>query len=322
MKIKKIYLIGFLSFSILGCNYNTIDLNQTVNRKTVATNVDGSQISLPITTLLSQLSSPESVSLLNGHVFISNVGGPPNKSMGLGFIKEGNQLFIDNLDDPKGMAFLNNDRYMLLSDHPNVKLIDLNTRQVVQSLAIPNAAFLNDAVALSQNVALISDTGSGNVYKITLSGNQLSQELFIPANQLGGNGVNGLAFDPSSNALYIATSKFGGNNLQGHIWEARLDNQLMLTANPVQWSNVIIGNGLLDGIVINNNQLFLSDWEDKVLASSVFVFNRLTQSLVYSIQGGFSSPADISFDGLNNLLYIPEFSKNQVSVIDMQGIIN
>lgn len=321
MKVKTTLSLLIVTLLLTGCNSEPKSNYQT--RYSTAIDAQGNKINLPILPLYENLLTPESVTLSGENVFISNIGGEPGSSLGMGFINNKNTPFIAGLNDPKGIAMLNNGELMVVSDHPNINLINVREKRVIQTLSVAGVGFLNDAVALSNNTALVSDTGTGNVYKILLSNNNvISASVFINASQLMGNGVNGLAFDASELTLYLATSSFGGNPNQGHLWQVKLNSNLELIGNLERWNSSLIGNGQLDGIALKNQQLILSDWETETAPSSIFVYDIPSRMQQYRISGEFLSPADIALDTTSNILYIPEFTKNKVSILDLSAIIN
>ncbi|MGL5335848.1 MAG: hypothetical protein ACRC9R_06845, partial [Enterovibrio sp.] len=254
-----------------------------------------------------------------GSLFISNIGGAPLNSPNLGFLSLNNNIpVISNLDDPKGMAFLDQE-LAILSDHPNVKLVNTRTNQVLFSLPINNAGFLNDVVGLSTTTALLSDTGTGNVYRIEKTNeNTLISTMFINAADLNGNGVNGLLF--RNNTLFLVTSSFGGDQRQGHLYRVELDNNFQQVGNIIRLSEDIIGNGMLDGLAANDRMLFVSDWESGESPASIFAFDLEGMNLLYTISGNFASPADISIDRAGRTIYIPEFNNNRVSTLNVSTL--
>lgn len=307
----------------MGCNSNSSNDDSVIEKYTLAYKSDGTQISLPIKTVFSNLSTPESVTLNGNEQYISNIGGNPGESNGLGFINLGHGIYIDNLDDPKGMAIIDDGHHAILSDHPNVKLINIDTAEVVQLLPVTSAGFLNDAVALSDSSALISDTGSGDVYQVKFLNGAITYSKFITASELNGNGVNGLFFDNETSILYLVTSAFGGNSGQGHIYQTVLNETFERVGDIEQWSiGGILGNGNLDGIALKNNKLIISDWENDESPSSIFILDKNEKEQIYKISGNFNSPADIALDQYTNILYIPEFKENIVSAIDLSDLIN
>lgn len=320
---KKIIMISVLCAFLL----NACDDDETkfinFGKTTTATTASGVSSALPIFNTFTGLSTPESVSLANNKVYISNLGGKPGVSMGMGFINQNDMRFIEGLDDPKGMAIIDNGRFGVLSDDPNVKLINLVTGQVVHTLPISTAQFLNDAVTLSDTQVLISDTGTGNIHKINIVNNELIYAgIFITAAQLNGNGVNGLAYDPASRTLYMVTSTFGGNQAQGHVYQTQLTASLQLVGNIERWSNQKLGNGNLDGLALKGNNLIISDWESNTQPARIFIYAIDTRRERSRLQGSFSSPADIALNPRNNVLLIPQFNDNVVSEVNISSLLS
>ncbi len=218
-------------------------------KTTIATAASGTSSQLAIFDTFTGLSTPESVTLANNKVYISNLGGNPGASMGMGFLNQNDMRFISGLDDPKGMAIIENGRFGILSDSPNVKLIKLATGDIIHTLPISDAQFLNDVVSLSDTEVLISDTATGNIHKINIINNELVYAgVLITADQLNGNGINGLAYDPLGRILYMVTSAFGGDEMQGHIYQVQLTDSLALAGDIVRWSSQKLGNVILMGL--------------------------------------------------------------------------
>ncbi|HFQ5059306.1 TPA: hypothetical protein ACGU7J_004804 [Vibrio vulnificus] len=316
-KTTTLSLILLSSLTIIGCSSD--DKHQITY--TTVKQSDGNVFDIPIETVYKDLSTPESVTIDSSYdIYVSNIGGSPSESHDLGFLTKNGRTVLTGLDDPKGMAIIADGKFAVLSDHPNIKLIDLDSMSVVQSLPVESAGFLNDAVTLSENTALVSDTGNGNVYKIEFYNQSISYSTFITSQQLNGNGVNGLDFDDSSLNLYLVTSSFGGNQNQGHIYRVSLDSDLNLASEISQLTPLILGNGNLDGIVVKNGKLIISDWENDVNDSSIFIFDIGSNLLNYVISGNFNSPADIALDDNENL-YIPEFKSGRVVKINLASLL-
>lgn len=312
--LRKLSLIAVVCGLLVACNENN-----TNNTFSSAKNPAGRSTSIPIKTIVTNLSTPESVTVAtDGGLLISNIGGEPGKSPALGFVSLNSTPVITNLDDPKGMALLDQ-QFAILSDHPNVKLINTKSNEVIFSLPIDGAGFLNDVTALSDSEALLSDTGTGHVYKIEKTNdNTLSYSKFIDAADLNGNGVNGLFF--KNKTLFLVTSTFGGNSQQGHLYRVELNDEHQPIGNIIKLSEDKIGNGNLDGIAANDKMIFISDWESDSSPASIYALDREGNNILYTISGNFTSPADISVDSTGRIIYIPEFNKNIVSSLDISPL--
>lgn len=282
---------------------------------------DGTKEPLAVLPVLSEeLATPESVGVRNGEIFIANIGGNPGASPKLGYLtridnnEEVTHLFKNQLDDPKGFVFLT-DSIILISDHPNVKLLNIETEKVIATLPIA-AGFLNDMVRLDAYNALLSDTGTGNIHRITVNEDYTALAMYTFPN-IKENGINGMAFDGVTRTLYFVTSTFGGDATKGHIFQGTLSADFSQLTDIQQWGSEQLGAGGLDGIVIRGNALIVSDWGagGSENSAEIFGFNRQTKELHFTINGNITSVADFALD--YNMLYLPEFSKNRVQKINL-----
>ncbi len=319
---KKI-MISILCACFLSACGNDETKPISIEKTTMVTTASGTSSTLPIFDTLTGLSTPESVSLANNKIYVTNLGGNPGDSMGLGFINQNDMRFISGLDDPKGMAIIDNGRFGVLSDNPNVKLIDLSTGKIVHTLPISGAQFLNDAVTLSDAEVLISDTTTGNIHKISISNNELIYSgILITADELNGNGINGLAYEPAGRILYMVTSTFGGDETQGHIYQAQLTDTLALASDIERWSSQKLGNGSLDGLALKGNNLIISDWESDTQPARIYIYAIDKKQEKSRLEGNFYSPADITLNLTTNILLIPQFTKNVVSEVDISSLLS
>ncbi len=294
----------------------------------VATNSEGVKTNIEtIRYNFENLSTPESIVVHKGDIYVSNIGGQPGQSPDMGFItkfdgKENIKLCDGavTLNDPKGFAFMS-DNYLLISNHPNVTLkrvMDNDKCADVKSLPIDSGAgFLNDVARLDNNTAFVTDTGKGLIYKVTIN-EQFDDFKISIVKGINHNGINGVTFDPTTSTLYFVTSTFGGDATVGDLYSVQLDNNFNLSGNIVKWNTKQIGAGGLDGIaLLQNDKLVISDWGKDGADNSamLFIYDIPTKSLSTTISGDITSTADITVDG--NIIYMPEFSKNRISTIDI-----
>ncbi|MGL5955905.1 MAG: hypothetical protein ACRC0X_04790 [Brevinema sp.] len=303
--------LSILLTILAGCGQN-----QTTSSGTLNIVLDTQESTIPFSKLMDlPLAVPESVTVYNDVTYVANIGGSPTESSGKGFITQiknnnASNLFVGLLDDPKGFAFLDDDT-IIISDHPNVKLLKVSTGEVIASVVL-NPGFLNDLVLVNSSTALLSDTGKGLVYKVSINATK-DQLSVATVSGISENGINGLSWDNENKTLYFVTSTFGGDATRGHIFEAKLNNNYTSATRVSRWDTSQIGVGGLDGLVLNNGKLILSDWG--VDTSSIYIYDVSDRSLFATINGDITGVADITLD--NNMLYMPEFLKDQVSVVDL-----
>ncbi len=301
-----------------------VDIREAIN--VVSTNSNGYKANLEAFRYdLEYLSTPESVVVHGGNIYVSNIGGQPGQSPDMGFITKfdgkDNVKLCDEitLNDPKGFAFIGND-YLLISNHPNITLVktmEEDTCSVVQSTPIyGGAGFLNDVVLLNNNIALVTDTGKGLIYKITI--NETFTEFKIETlTGINHNGINGVTYDPNTSTLFFVTSTFGGDATIGDLYSVQLDNNFNISSDITKWNDKQIGAGGLDGIaLIHENKLVLSDWgkDGGENSAMLYIYDIPTKSLTVTISGDITSTADITVN--KDMIYLPEFSKNRISTID------
>ena len=293
----------------------------TENKTTVSINNGTTTVEANVSTYaIDGLSTPESVVVRNGAIYVANIGGNPGESAGKGFITEyknntTKQLFLGLLDDPKGFAFLDDDT-IIVSDHPNVKIIKISTGTVLATVAIDTPGFMNDLVLLDNKTALVSDTGKGLVYKVSIPANKASLS-YVTVAGITENGINGLAFDKKTKTLYFVTSTFGGDATRGHIFQATLNADYTTASALTKWNTDQLGAGGLDGLALVNGKLVVSDWgvNGAKNAAHLYIFNA-DRSLALTVNGMISGVADI--DVVNGIVYLPEFTQNKITSIDLK----
>src|SRR5690606_33636387 len=105
-------------------------------------------------------------------LYVSNMG---DKVAGDGFISkvslEGkilDTLWIEGLDDPKGLLVQN--RKLYATDNTKVVEVDLESGQINNTFAFENAVMLNDIASDNKGNFFVSDTGKNTIYKMNASG--------------------------------------------------------------------------------------------------------------------------------------------------------
>ena len=337
---KNVFLSLCASVLVYGCsdtdsNIPTATVSEKIN-VVARNNADGENSTLPALRYnLENLSTPESIVVHGGKTYISNIGGNPGESAELGFISKFDgtsnvKLCNDiKLDDPKGFAFMKDD-FVFISNHPQITLMKISATEecsIVQSLPVESGAgFLNDVVRLNDTTALVSDTGKGLIYKVTIKTDGTGFEIVTLDNldTQAANGINGLAFDSTTMMLYFVTSTFGGDATKGDIYSVQLDDNLLIADGTelAKWNTEQIGAGGLDGLVLidDNKKLILSDWgvDSADKASKLYIYDVATEALLTTISGDITSAADITVS--NNLVYIPEFGKNKIVTVDISTV--
>lgn len=117
--------------------------------------------------------TPESVLFdeANGRLIVSNINGGPVAADGNGYLsilstdgKVVAEKWVSGMDAPKGMAIARGKLYA--ADITKVRVVDLATGKLIQSIDIPGSVFLNDMTADSSGVVYVSDMMANTIHRI------------------------------------------------------------------------------------------------------------------------------------------------------------
>lgn len=258
---------------------------------------------------LSHLDSPESfiVDPEDGSYYVSNINGSPSAKDGNGYISKidagGNtviQHFIGGKKDelllnaPKGLAVVGEN--LFVTDIDAVKAFNKKTGKpaVIVDLSKLKARFLNDSAADDRGVLYVSDTMTNQLFKIDTQKNYAAA-LLKESGELGQ--PNGLLVNPKSKNLMVVT--WGSGRLLEIDRSGRIH---------------ILKRGLktLDGIDYDGQgNLYVSNYEKGEIYKIAF-FGR---GALTTLQGGLTTPADISYDRKKDELLIPSSKGNTVTTV-------
>jgi len=299
---------------------------------------DNTTLTVPMTIYpIDGLATPESVLVDdNDNIWVANIGEGGPGTLNNGFITKFDiakhkveHFFKDKMNDPKGFAFLD-ENTIIVSDHPEIRTYNISnpTDNYTSMCEIPGGAgFLNDLVVLNDPTsqttrAIVSDTGKGTMIGVLFD--PISKEITLcrplteitaPKGLTNIVGINGLVHKSDTDELYAVLSTFGGGKTKGAISKTKVlgtgpDKHTLFKSAP-------IGMGGLDGIqFIGEDKLIVSDWGgEEPNTSKLFIYDISTGNLEMTISGNITSAADIFVKG--NIVYIPEFTKNQIISIDL-----
>lgn len=255
--------------------------------------------------------TPESIFYDSGAdiYLVTNINGAPTDIDDNGFISRVNpDGTIDNLmwingenenvtlNGPKGMAEVGEVLYV--ADINALRLFDRETGEQISSIEIPGSTFLNDVVADGAGGVYVSDSGlnpdfsasrTDAIYRVHSDG---SIETIAKGPAL--MHPNGLAVVDGS----LMSVTFGGKDVQ------------KIAPDGTIATDTELPGGSLDGIVqTNDGRVLVSSWETK----SVYAINSDGTTSV--LAADMTSPADIGYDSKRNLVLIPLFSLDAISVV-------
>ena len=189
------------------------------------------------------------------------------------------------INDPKGMCILKGRLYF--NDNTRLMRVPLDGSALAEQIPIPGAQKLNDLVTDGEAV-WVSDTGAGKVFRVEESGSR--REVPAPA------GVNGLA---CHKGLLFAVSW-----TLHEVYE--LDPAGVKPPKPFGLASHFAN---LDGIeVLDDGTFLVSDFKGNKVCT--IAPDRKTVRTLVELE----TPADVGLDRGRGILYVPQVSKNRVTV--------
>lgn len=234
------------------------------------------------------LATPESVlpDTKKGVLYVSLIDGAPWEKDGKGGVakvdvngKITNGYWVSGLSAPKGMALYGNKLYV--ADITEVAVIDIDKGAIESKIAVAGAEGLNDVTVDDKGVLYVSDSKTGNVFRI---------EKGVASMYLSGyTGVNGLR--AVGNDLYVATKEV-----------------YKVDANKNKTSVGMIDQGG-DGIEpVGNGDWIGSAWVGYIY----YLYANGKRDLLLDTHEQQKNTADIGYDPAKKIIYVPTFFKKSV----------
>ncbi|WP_218962649.1 acetolactate decarboxylase [Sphingobacterium sp. 1.A.5] len=262
--------------------------------------------------VINGFATPESVTSDGKRFFVSNQGQDFSSRDSDGFISEisadGKLIELKFaptkgvLHAPKGMAVENGILYV--ADLERIVGFDINSRTTVFELAIPQATVLNDICRLENGFIGVTDTYSGNIYKVNTQTKSLETIGNIPT-------INGISFNRNTNQLVVCTN---GETLgEGSVYLKTGNGDFERLPN--------IANGFFDGVEwLDDNSLLISDWVTFPTKGygKLWVYDLKTQQSEVLLTE--ESIADIYYHPVTQKIYMPQMQKNKVIITDKKEL--
>lgn len=190
------------------------------------------------------------------------------------------------LHAPKGMALLNGKLYV--TDIDELKIIDITTGSIENTIAVEGSRFLNDA-ATDGNQVYVSDMQAGTIYAFTPTG----EYKIVVENSPNVNGVEChdgylYALDGEGLKKFSKDGNYVAENL---------------------YPEITGGDGL---VILNDSTFVASRWHGEIF----FIRGSETTTVLDTREDG-SNTADIGFVKGKNLVIVPTFLKNEVAAYEL-----
>jgi len=237
------------------------------------------------------LKTPESVlyDQIRDHIYVSNINGKPTEKDGNGFIslldREGNikkLKWVTGIDAPKGMAILNDS--LFVTDIDRIHIISISQAEIIQTIEVAGASFLNDIIIMDDGVAYITDMLEEKILKLNDGKVEfwLADKLLIKP--------NGIAIFKDDIAVGVKNSILRVNIISKTI------------------SLFVDETGPVDGLIyLGKNKFVVSDWAGRILLVNRSEKIVLSNSTEKNIQA-----ADLGYIPDDKIVLIPTFYDNRV----------
>ncbi|TZF85054.1 ATP-binding protein [Pedobacter sp. BS3] len=237
---------------------------------------------------------PESVlPAKEGYLFASQMGNNPNDKDGIGGIakisltgKMLNADWITGLNAPKGLGRFGNTLYA--ADLDEVVAIDIERGKVIKKIPVEGAKFLNDITIDDKGIVYVSDSRTKKIHRI--ENGMVSTYL---ENIAGVNGLKSIGSD-----LYIAAGKY--------LKKADKNRELTQLAELPQG-----GDGLEP---VGNGDFLWSAWAGYLY----YVYADGHYDLLLDTHLEKKNTADIAYDPVRKIIYVPTFWKKSVMAYQLK----
>lgn len=255
---------------------------------------------------------PESITSDGKRYFVSNQGQDVFSEDADGFISEisedGKLISLKFLPEtgvlnaPKGMAIDKNILYV--ADLNRVVGFDIDTKKTVFELKVPDAKILNDVCLLSKGFIGVTETLSGNIYRI----NTQNKSFEIIGNIPTANGIN---YNAKTDQIVVCTN--GKNYGDGSIYIKSGKGNFIKLPN--------IANGFFDGIEwLDDTHLLISDWVafPTIGYGKLWTYDLVSQKSDMLLTE--ESIADIYYNQSSQKIFMPQMLKNRVLIINKKEL--
>jgi len=207
------------------------------------------------------------------------------------------------LNAPKGITIANG--ILFTADVDRLIALDIKSGKKLYEISFADGiSFLNDITVVDKTTLYISATDKSKIYKVNLTAKTYSE--LITDKTI--SGTNGLFFDKKSNRLYV-NGMGSDNKPNGIVGYVDLSNNKFTQLATIE--------GLFDGIWLNNNMLYTSNWvafEKKGIIQTVDL--KTNQVSEIKLKEPIAGPADFTI--LKNQIVIPEMMTGTIQFINLK----
>lgn len=248
--------------------------------------------------------APHAISNNQNQIYVSNGGIYDNKiKKESGYISKLDRLgkiieqkFIDNLNNPMGIAISNNIIY--IADIDSIKAFSLASKKQILNIQIKGAMSLCDIV-VNGDVLFVSDSKAGLIYSVDIK--KKSYHVLVAIESSLGH-PNGMAL--FNKFLYVATSdstRFG-TTLKGSVFRIDLESQSVYLISSYKHD--------LYGLESTPNGIIVGGYDSNDKRARFYQVTN--DSKIYEIDLGLDLQNVSLFAYDNNALWIPDSKLNKI----------
>ncbi|MDD4310444.1 MAG: SMP-30/gluconolactonase/LRE family protein [Candidatus Cloacimonetes bacterium] len=239
--------------------------------------------------LKSPLQGPESIAFdsVGKRFLISNVKGGSITSMTLAGKHE--KFLSSGMQSPRGIVI--KDGNLFIADDTNIKIVDIESAKLSDTIPIPDAKLLNDLVFDKTGKLFITDTKASCLFMLNVS-TKKAEKIISPLLKA----PNGIVYDMPRDQMFIV-----GQTKQSSILSLSLIDNSVRVFMDTMYSD-------LDGIAIDDlGRIYISSWAEKMIFEIPQEQNRFIAK--YKNMAG---AADIYYYLPNNELIVPLLTSNKI----------
>ncbi len=221
---------------------------------------------------------------------ISNKGG--NTIVQLDSENTLENFVSSGLDSPKGLLIVGDT--LISVNNTSIKGFRLSDANPIMNIPISGSIFMNDVAYNGKGTLYLSDSEKDVIYRLKITDRTYSTLISSGINP------NGLFYDEKTNSLLICSS---GENAK--IQSYNFSDSTLETRVITKFSN-------LDGLAKDNcGNIYVSSWGE----GAVYVFDSLLLKPPTVVSIGHNGPADISINPDEQILAVPNFNSNSISLL-------
>lgn len=228
-------------------------------------------------------------------LYVSCINGNPVEKDQSGFIAklspDGNIVvlkWITGLNAPKGMGIYGDKLYV--TDIDRIVEIDIKNSAIIKDYPVDKAKFLNDITIDPEGNVFVSDMSTGKIHRLSKG----VVDTWLKDKQIGG--PNGLLYEDKE--ILIGT--------RAGIYSVRMEDKKI-------W-HLVKDTGGIDGLIADGKgNYIISDWMGKIQLVNP---EKDPVVLLNTTDDGINA-ADIEFNPVDNILYVPTFGDNRVVAYEL-----